>query len=44
LKRTQKDVGKPDKPAKKVEWDISDSDLKESEKCMDDSVFQAILF
>ena len=32
MKRSQEDVGKPDEPAKEIEWDISDSDLKRSEK------------
>ena len=44
LKRSQNDVGKPDEPAKEVEWDISDSNLKKSVKSKDDSDFQPTLF
>mgnify|MGYP005821750209 CR=1 FL=1 len=44
LKRQRKDLGKPDEPAKEVEWDISDSEIKHSNKSKDDSDFQPTLF
>jgi topoisomerase-4 subunit A len=44
LKRSQSDVGEPDDPAKEMEWDISDSNLKGSEKSKDDSDFKSTLF